>query len=428
MYPAEGLRRKLMQALKAKPAVIVDAGLVVLAGVWLSRLAPYLYYLLLLTHILIVKLKTLSAILFLVGVALGALGAFWVYPLIPSILIVLLYAYEAPQYIIEESSLNIAISIALMVAMTFARRLTSMRAVSIPHKGVSWLLGLPIVLGIFIGLPLLLKVIVMDGIEALLKAVHSFPYTLREFYTVVTETRVGLGVFVAIVVAVAVRVVVWVSSPLLEGLTASPRSSLKEINDMVKRDLYSILHSRPEASKWISIGVSTAISLAILPLLGWLGSIIRGELTGLPEGYSRLAGALIPMVVYAILWEALRKVSHRLSPSTLARDAAMHPKWRGLAQVDVLKEATATLARRALLGIAVALVVLVALNLVMLAIGGQVSLGSLLNVTARGLAGEGEPYSAVIEKYARAYSLYLSSYIENLDKLFAIVIRLLWGG
>jgi hypothetical protein len=429
MHLGKGPVRRSLGSLRFKPTLLINIGVALASGMWLSTLSLYIRYLLALASLPSVEPRIISISLFVVGASLGITGAFWVYPLIPPTLVILSYAYGASYSLAETLAANTLVAIALMAALLFARRCAEVGSISIRGgRPLWWTAAILIIIGFFAGFALLMRIILESSVKALLEVIASLPYTLREFYMLFSSTRVGLGVFVAIVVAVGVRIITWVASPIVEGITATPQASSKEIKTLFCREVKSLLEDQPEASRWISVGVSTALSLALLPAVGSLAAVIEDKLSYLPGRYPRLLGISLSLILYALLWVFLRRISQRLTLGSLSRDLRTLTGFEVAGvNIDVLRKTIRVLVVKLLSGFIVALMVVLALNYAILTLEGRGAAGVALSVTFRGLAGESEPYSSFVESYVGAYFHYLSNYIENIERLLDIVIRLLWG-
>ncbi|MEB2837305.1 MAG: hypothetical protein GSR80_000515 [Desulfurococcales archaeon] len=406
----------------------IYAACIALASVW----GAHLYWYLRMMHL---ANPGYALALAVAAVALALAGAEWLYPLLPVLGLTALLARAGGLH--GEAGTRVAIDVigglALSAALGHLREIRASTRIRWGGGALRWAASLLVATVVLVGVPLAVEEATTKSMEAVLSSISRLPYTLREFYTILATTRLGLGVLSAVVLALVLRVSYWLSSPLLEAATANPSSAREELMETLRSEAEVAYSAPPEAARYILMAASTALSLAFVPLIGALASLVEEALTQFIGGYSKPTALLLSIAVYSLVWALLRKGIRVIAPRSLREEARLPDRRSYLSSREPLaRAALIVLAKRLLLGAALSVLVALAVQAVILLATGA-SLGRAIAASLEGLrtALSGSTYAdrafAGAEAYAESYSNYLSSYVKSLDALMATLIKLFWG-
>lgn len=369
--------------------------------------------------------RSLEVALAFVGAVIPLFGVSYAYPAIVASLGLLAYAWGVKPVNLPAL---VAVSLIVSAADFYSSRLLRARSFKAARASLTgWALLVALPMGALGVSSLAMVALDVTFVKSLLSVVTRMPYTLREFYTVLLSTRLGLAALVAVVVAVAVRAVYWVVSPLLEAATANPRSALSELRSLLASEIESGIIGGGEAERYIAAAASSFLSLLLLPLIAALASLVK-ELVPIQGSLGGLVAVILSIAVYALSWDILRIASKRIAPKGYADIEAAESRAGPLPSGDPALAALKAAGRRVALGVAASLIAGLVIVAVLYIIEGGLGYPTLIQGLKAALHRQpvgGLP--AVLEAYARSYDRYLSNYIHSLDSLLATLIRLLWG-
>ncbi len=416
------------KALRARYSEAAYAACIALASLWGVRLYWYLKMMHPTNPGYALALAAVAALLALAG-------AEWLYPLLPVLGIAALLAGAGAIHgaVGARVVFDVLGGLALSAALRHLREIRASTRIRWGGGTLHWVASMLVAAAVIVGVPLAVEEATAKSMEAALSSISRLPYTLREFYTTLATTRLGLGILSAVVLALVLRVSYWLSSPLLEAATANPSSAREELADILGHEADAAYNAPPEAARYILMAASTALSLAFVPLIGALASLVEEALAQLIGGYSKLTALLLSIAVYSLVWALLRRSLRAMAPRSLREEATL-PGRQGLPAPSgpLARAALAALAKRLLLGAALGVLAALAVQtMILLATGvppGRAITASLEGLrTALGSATYADRAFAGAEAYAESYSNYLSSYVKSLDALMSTLIKLFWG-
>ena len=354
-----------------------------------------------------------SPMAFIVGIA-----SFWFGISSIPLILCLIYLIIVGSANIDVIRIDLIIeSIGLSAVIYYAYRLRRLGGPIISLRAYTWtILGLMV-----LGLITYTIVLGTTGIASLVSgsiedAIANAPITLKEFYGTLLATRAGA----LALTAVAVVTGVWVSYTLFytiaQTLTLSPKASANRITESVERELRSIIAGETNEIRTIKSSYYFAASLIFYPIIALVAASIR-NLAGIPdEVFQGALGWLLTIALYMLAWVPAKYIISSLPivPGNL----------RGELRAGIKMDRRVNL--RTILSSMLSVIVLVSGGAIAYAIIMGLDPLEVLKSVYTGSAYR-DPLS-ILTDYIEGIDPLISGYINRIDRLLGILVRILWGG